>query len=230
MACRQVGNQEEVRCIRNVVWVRPFVVAAEGSEVEISLTSDQHGTQVFCLRIDGKIYSKGDLILAQDENQSNNPPIDLNRLKQNGVRQVGRTGIYSRFSELGLSYGESLQTLERLWATDTEALGKIQLTKQARALYRGYIFQPSVVDAALQAAIGCDYGSSHKPRIALPHSVGEVNIDVPIEMPGTCYAHCRKSAEDSVKKSATYQISITDDRGTVLLAFRDFCMKNIEVH
>ncbi|MES2824534.1 MAG: SDR family NAD(P)-dependent oxidoreductase [Pseudomonadota bacterium] len=163
--------------LRNVIWLRPIVVA-EQKQVSIALFADDvvapavvqsaHNNQ----QIEFDIYSEdtdlegvtSDVIHCQGQAvylpKSAPAKLDIAQLlseMQQG--QLYSSNIYTTLATMGLNYGPAHQGLVSIALGEKQLLAQLSLPKVLAANQTGsrrneYLLHPSLMDSALQASIG----------------------------------------------------------------------------
>src|SRR5262249_34977595 len=129
---------------------------------------------------------------------------------------------YASFEKLGLRYGPGHQGLGELLVGHEQALGHIVLPAAVQASLRNYVLHPSLLDAALQAAIGMQATAAGggKAALLLPFTLGGLEIRAPCaeKMWAVVRRHAGEAAGDSLRK---FDIDMCDEAGTVCIRFTD---------
>ena len=139
--------------------------------------------------------------------------IDLEGVAERCAASVlEREEIYSAFERIGLSYGPSHRTNERVYVGEGEALARLSLPDGASC--GGYVLHPGLLDGALQATLSMslreDSPSGHGPVV--PFALDSLEVYSPI--PAHAWAYVRR-APDSTDRVFRADVVVTDDTGTV---------------
>ena len=188
--------------LRNVVWVRPFVVVdAPGTRTEaepaglnqlhIGLSRADDGTVNY--EIYGEpvrpgdeppLYGQGCAVVTIPDNGAETPALDLTTLRQQcSQRLLSADECYEAFKALGLEYGPGLRGIETLYVGSARVLARLRLPEAVAHTQGSYVLHPSLMDAALQAAIGlmdtAQVGAGLGARPALPFALDALEIIAP---------------------------------------------------
>ncbi|KAF9370098.1 hypothetical protein CPC16_003967, partial [Podila verticillata] len=219
-----LARGDEVRqavALEEVTWLRPLVVA-QPQEVHIGLEMQGNGRIHFEIYsgIEDKavVYSQGWAQLAE---ASEAPRVDLKVVREQCEQTLTGQACYTRFEQLGLSYGPSFQVLHELGLGDHVAVGALRLAEEVPA---GYAWAPNMLDGALQASMGWAQGTADA-TLALPFAVEQVRQWG--ELPTSAWAVVRPSAGDSAALRK-FNIDIVDASGRVALRLSGFSTRPIE--
>ena len=80
--------------------------------------------------------------------------LDLEVLRKQCTRALEREAVYRLFSEVGVVYGKSFQTVKRMWFGPGDVLGELGLAADAVLELEKYTLHPGLLDGALQVAAG----------------------------------------------------------------------------
>ncbi|MDH2134230.1 polyketide synthase dehydratase domain-containing protein, partial [Sphingobium yanoikuyae] len=208
------GQFQPVR-ISNLVWLRPTVPG------DLTLTfSPLEGAKVFATAGD----AAGDTIFAQAvvQQASIHEPVatDLRAIFGRCGREVSVEDVYAGFSGSGVSYGPSFRTLTALRGGIDEALGLLERRSGPRG--EELLFDPGVLDGALQAAAGIegangrDWQSLSEGR--LPFALSEAQLLSPL--PDRCWSWVRR-----VSGSDTLDVDVLDEEGRPCVRLRGLAFR-----
>ena len=137
--------------------------------------------------------------------------IDLDRLRNTLPATLEQEQIYAVCKQRGLEYGPAFRGLERIWKSESEALGKIRLPGKLNCTTEKMQLHPALLDACIQTIIfACPDSTRQEPYLP-------VGVDrfVLLERPGTeVYCHARVIRRSV--RSATWNLRICDEGGRVL--------------
>ncbi|WP_458789239.1 SDR family NAD(P)-dependent oxidoreductase [Adonisia turfae] len=150
-----------VRSINHVVWARPMVVAERPQTLHVGLLDEGEGKvrfEIYSSLADDSpvLHGQGVAMLQAVKMESETPVLDLDRLKAEVVNapRFDAAQCYATFQSMGVNYGPSHQSLVELFADSKHVLARLQLPDAALATSDAYLLHPSLLDGALQAAIG----------------------------------------------------------------------------
>ena len=212
--------------IENVVWIRPFVFSPQNRELKVALAPADEVAGA--ARIDFEVYSEaeeGTTVCycqgqAMVEVEASPPMLDIAGLRAVCARgQMSGSDLYPRLQEGGFGLGPAHQGVETLFAGDGVALGRLVLPQAAPSA--GFHLHPSLLDSALQTAVGLldpheETGSAGPP---LPFALEALDVFGPC--PATMWAWVRYAdgagAKDRVVRT---DIDLADDEGRVCARLR----------
>ena len=191
----QIGFEDAIMVVRNVVWSRPVTVDGGEARVHLSLSADESGRISYeicgegATNGDGRVgYSQGTVVLrsakrqhdsAQAQERTEPPRLDLASLEQRcGGGSLEPEECYEIYGKLGLDYGPAYRGIEKIYVGRGEALAKLRLPS-AVSNDDKYVLHPSMMDAAVQAAIGvyvAEGGGLSSVKPALPFALDEMEV------------------------------------------------------
>ena len=207
--------------IKDVMWLRPVVVGEPSLDLHVALFPGDNGAFGFELFSgndgdEGVVYGEGSIVAAPAFAQ----PLqhDLEALRRDCTRAhlVGEA-CYPAFQRLGLDYGPAHRGLDALHIGNELALARIVVPDVVKAQRESYVLHPSVLDAALQAAIAFQAegnGGLDAVNLALPFALGSLDIQGPCnaDMWAVLRPSAGHTATDALQK---YDIDFCDESGTV---------------
>lgn len=232
--CRASGEPSPVGLrLSNVVWMQPVVVDGSGeqrgAEVGLSLYPQEAGGIAW--EIDNAspdatpvLHSQGEAkwLWAADRagfvpGQAGSLAALQSRLSQPGP---GATALYEAFDAMGLHYGPAHRGISRVWTGHGEVLAELRLPACVAAEASAYCLHPSMVDAALQAALllapGFQDGTLRQP--ALPFALAQLDVLAP----------CTASMWAWVRQAAgAFDIDLFDDAGKPCLQLHGLSSRNL---
>ncbi len=213
--------------LRQVVWMTPLKVERPVTVTcEISRLEDGGARAEIVTRTD-----EGDRVVhAQMRIVAGAEPagrtVDLNALRNASARHLPASEIYAAFDAMGLAYGPGHRVISDL-AVGSEVLARLELPEALRPVLSDYGLHPSLMDGALQSAIGLALGEAgDAPKIAaLPFSVDAVDILGPCE--AAMWAHVRGGLASGAGLRKM-DIDLIADDGSVRVALCGFATRAIE--
>jgi polyketide synthase PksN len=153
----QAGGHAYPVVLSRIVWLRPIVAEGPLLEVHTALQSQEDGQIVF------EIYTRAadaePVIHCQGLGRVA-APVDeqhhrLNALRDSCTeRSLSVDECYERFARMGMKYGPAQRGLQALHAGVDQVLARLRLPEAVAPNADSYVLHPSLLDAALQAAIG----------------------------------------------------------------------------
>ncbi|WP_158756200.1 SDR family NAD(P)-dependent oxidoreductase, partial [Dyella sp. S184] len=222
MACQAAGKAIDEPCrlqLKNVAWMRPLTVDADGLDVQIALVprdAGDIGFEIFSNTEDGDavLYSQGSVIAGAVMEADAKAVHDLAALRQQcNVSQMSDAQCYALFEQMGLHYGHAFRNLVELFVGSRQVLARIALPTAMRM--DDYVLHPGLLDAALQAAIGLTgmADGSAEPALWLP--VGLRSLDVLAPCTSRMWAFVRPSGGTVDDASQVLDVDLCDEAGVV---------------
>ena len=131
---------------------------------------------------------------------------------------------YERFSGIGMSYGSTLRAIEELHTGTRQAMARLKLPAGA-ARESGFVLNPSMLDAALQATVGLFVGEPGTARTALPFALRE--LEVLRAAPATGWVVIRFAEDDHPGAVRRLDLDLCDDDGDVCVRLRGFSARTL---
>ena len=228
----ELAQQTDISSIEDVIWAAPIVVGEKerDSYVELSKVKgklhykvyyNEHGHDV--------VASQGNLSTLLDEDKDNPETYAIETLSNQLKYVMDHEKAYQYFAELGFDYGESFKCVDYIRSSQTEAIGRYELSVKQGEKWRneGFRLIIPVMDAALQTIMGT--GSSSPDGIDkqyIPFALKRLCIFGEIPVKGYTYIRLHSQSEDgSVRK---FDISILDETGKEMVRFEQFTSRTLE--
>ncbi|WP_225887712.1 SDR family NAD(P)-dependent oxidoreductase [Myxococcus xanthus] len=217
--------------LRNVVWSRPIIVTDAPVQVHIGLEAEQDGSVVF------EIYGGTDeapLLFCQGrarigagtDEEATAPCVDLSVL-QSGCQDRRQSGaaVYQTFASAGLTYGPTLRALQELSVGRGQVLARAVLPEQVLSSQGQFVLHPSLLDAALQAALGLH--SDEGGQLSLPFALDALEVwDGPA--PSDVWIHLRDETDGAAGTNRQkISISLCDRDGKVWVRLKGFSTRPV---
>ncbi|HYK03703.1 MAG TPA: SDR family NAD(P)-dependent oxidoreductase, partial [Thermoanaerobaculia bacterium] len=212
--------------LRNTVWLQPIAVSGN-TQVTIALVANDHDT------IDYEIYTEGEdeeIIHCQGRAVLGLRPapaaLDLAQLREEmGRGAIDPGSIYPAFARMGLVYGPGFQAVTAIDRGSGQAFARLRLPHAVEETLGDYVLHPSLLDSAIQAAVGLIDGpldDLHEPRLPFALDSLQVFSRCAADMiawvryvPGT-------RPTDSVLR---LDIDLCDERGSVCVQMRGLSLR-----
>ncbi|HEU0122168.1 MAG TPA: beta-ketoacyl synthase N-terminal-like domain-containing protein, partial [Bryobacteraceae bacterium] len=207
--------------IRQSVWVKPLVVD-EPVEVEVSVASSHANIQKVevasfssegarTLHFQAKLLTSGTLPLPS--------ATTLDSLQRSTSQRHEGTQIYAAFEAMGIHYGPTHRSIRYLATGAGTALAQMQLPPTAPTL-TSFTLHPSLLDGALQAAIGMTIGANETSSdgLALPFSLESLEIVAPLS--NEMWVSVRKGDGDQ-----TLHMDLMDSDGQIAVRLSGFATR-----
>lgn len=218
-----VRIKRDVPCaLRGVVWCKPLEIRESGQFVTLQiLEKDEEflfnvrsGTSFEVEHSRGVISFKDDFSKAQDQSLS------IDTIKSRCPRQIDNSELYKLMNEAGIAYGAYFRGLVKIWASESEALGLLNVPQEFVSESEQYTLPPTLADGALQIIAALVGWSSERARGPMvPFAVEEVEVLHPLK--ATCYAHVKCVGKD------VFNVFLSDESGVVCVKFREVNIREL---
>lgn len=130
--------------------------------------------------------------------------------------------FYALLSDRGLQYGPYFQGVSDFWMSEAESIAKIQLPQSYINERDTLLFQPSLMDSALQTIAGMILADEkNAASVTVPFSVDKVEWYASLsEM---CYV-CTQRLDNEL-----YDVSIVNSKGQICVALNRLVIKHLSV-
>ncbi|MFE9722738.1 SDR family NAD(P)-dependent oxidoreductase [Streptomyces sp. NPDC005794] len=231
--------------LRNVVWAQPLTVGENAARVMTTLYAAQAGA----VPVSGEAGDAGEVAFEISSVPGADPDTDAVVHSQGTARALAGGGAsvavdvaalraacgsarldaeecYRVYRSMGLDYGPAHRGVESVAIGDGQALARLLLPSGMSADADGYVLHPSLLDAALQSAVGLfgrdgDRADPASATLHLPFALDELDILGPCT--GQMWAWVRYSDDDQpdlgIRK---LDIDLLDDTGVPRCRLRGF--------
>ncbi|MFJ6851027.1 SDR family NAD(P)-dependent oxidoreductase [Streptomyces sp. NPDC091271] len=230
--------------LRNVVWAQPLTVAEQAARVTTTLYAAPAGA----VPLPGDAAPAREVAFEISSVPGEDPDADAVVHSQGTVRALAAAApvavdvaalqaacgaarmdadeCYRIYRSLGLDYGPAQRGIESVAIGDGQALGRLRLPSGMPADTDAYVLHPSLLDAALQSAIGLfgrdgDGADSGPAPLHLPFALDELDVLGPCT--AQMWAWVRYSDDDQpdlgIRK---LDIDLLDDTGVPCCRLRGF--------
>jgi acyl transferase domain-containing protein/acyl carrier protein len=225
--------------LNNVVWSQPLVTGAEPAQVYTALYEQEsgRGSNEVCYEIytetpqrERVIHSQG---IAATLTDADRPRLDVESLARRTNEEFSPETCYRAFDASGLQYGPGHRGLQSLRVgTDehgqTFVLARVAVPAMLDASAEQFVLHPSVLDAALQAAIGlalAESASGEQSKPMLPYALDELQVwDASAPTSWVVLRESRATSE-RVKK---LDLQLCDEHGQVWMHVQGLSLRPLE--
>ena len=220
--------------LQNIVWVRPLVVAEKPVRVEIELFPETDGVITYDIysgpetaEVEPVLHSQGRVAL----NEIGEAPIlNLEDLLAGCRDTLDSTGCYEAFKAVGIDYGPAFRGLREVHVGRGIVMAKLSLPPSVSSTRDQFVLHPSLIDSALQSAIGLpgDLGQGSGPsKPALPFALQELEIYGPCTsiMWSVVRYNTDSEAGGMVEK---LDLDICDEQGKVCMRLKGFTARVLD--
>lgn len=211
--------------LEQIVWIQPFVFGPDNCELKVALAPEESAVghrrisfEVYSEASHGAVtcYCQGQAVIGAAEAIA---PVDLAGLRAACIRgRLAGPELYPRLHASGFGLGPAHQGLETLHAGEGQALGRLVLPPEAPTA--GFYLHPSLLDSALQTAVGLlDPAGASASGPPLPFALEGMDVLAPCS--GAMWAWVRYADDvDPEDKVVRTNIDLCDDDGRVCVRMR----------
>ena len=206
--------------LRNVVWAQPMVVSGR-QEISIALWAkdrDKVDFEIYSHDEQERVHCQGFAVWSQ---QGKSARLDVEQLKREMPQgTLDRDNVYGAWMRMGAIYGPAFQAITALHVGNKQVLAQLRLPDAVADKPGDYVLHPSLMDGALQAAVGLidDLSeASSLPRV--PFALDSLRIVSPCSREMVAWVRYAPGNEagDKVTK---LDIDLCDERGNVCAQMR----------
>ncbi|MGC4746934.1 SDR family NAD(P)-dependent oxidoreductase [Micromonospora sp. DT201] len=199
--------------VRDLLWARPVVVAAEPVTLDVVLAPGRHpGTVRVEFRTGPVPVVHAMATVVFDDMPADAEQADVAAITGRAASTVEGAEIYRRFRADGADYGPAFRVVERMWRGDGEAIARLRLPTDATTDTTSMVLHPVLLDGAFQAVSGLLDGTGGDGGPLVPFAVQDVRILAATAHTG--YAYATRS------DAGRFDIRLTDDQGRVTTVVR----------
>ncbi|MET0497717.1 MAG: type I polyketide synthase [Steroidobacteraceae bacterium] len=225
-----IAGEASVTRIKDILWIQPLRLTTEDHLVKTFLMSNGNETEYVIVSFNDDnervVHSEGRLSYERqskhgDEAQA---PYSIEALKNRAEKNLSGSACYRQFEDFGFRYGPCFRTIQELHIGSDFALSRLDLTEELKGDFEQYILHPSIIDGALQTAIGIATGGEpNTPH--LPFAVDEVEILQPLTE--TCYVYVEHAVSENPVNSEIKQFNIRllGENGDVRVKLNNFYVR-----
>ncbi|ATQ76808.1 hypothetical protein CR152_21515 [Massilia violaceinigra] len=216
--------------LSDVVWVKPLVVSAR-TDVCLALSSGAEAIEfeIFSEEADGEevLHCRG---MAKFDSDRTNERLDVNALTARMTAgQLDADVVYPAYRAMGMQFGPAHQAVSKVYRGDREVVARLNLPASVAGTLGAYELHPSLVDGALQAAIGLLGDLRVLPsHPSLPFALESVRVLSACKQETVAWIrHAQGTgANDKVTK---LDIDLCDAAGNVCVQLRGFSSRTLSV-
>ncbi len=128
--------------------------------------------------------------------------------------------------ERHIGFGARWRSTKSVWLGRNQALSLLELCDEFRTEVETFRLHPALLDMATGSAMFLIQGNEAAKHLYVPVSYGSVAIFG--KLPATCYAYARAKSSASIESPlATFDISVFDREGNVVVEICDFAVRQI---
>ncbi|WP_179865847.1 polyketide synthase dehydratase domain-containing protein, partial [Bacillus wiedmannii] len=217
-AAGEIAGERKVRSIQNVNWLRPITLTDAPCKVEIRLYPDGEAVQYeISTRVEEEQIINAQGKLLYESSELNMQPQDINVIKDRCSNVINGKECYDLFQKAGFIYGNTFQSIQRLYSNEHEALSYLKLPPQCVEDFDKFVLHPSLMDGAFQTLLGLvNSVRSESTMLYVPFSVKEVKIEGPLKE--ACYVYV--TFVENKNNNKTFNLQMLDKDGRVLVGIK----------
>ncbi len=213
-----------VVCLKNIVWIRPFIVEEKPVKINIRLVPGENSEILFEFYSGNNpaetvIHSQGTAEIIQVKEEF---LINIDDLQNRQWQEViSAEECYEEFCKTGIVYGIGHQGIKIIYISEGILLAKLEMPPTVIHSSDGFILHPSILDSAMQAAIGLKIIEGEIEAIM------QFSIDR-VEIISTCvpsmWAILKYNESEKIKK---FDIDLCDDKGRGCVRIKGLSLRSI---
>jgi len=231
-----VGWMEEDKTrlqLKNIVWLRPLVIAKQAVQVHVALVPEDNGQiayEIYSRSGDSQapiIYSQGKALLIPDEVAQ---ILNLKSLQDEcAINTLPADELYGTFRAMGIEYGPTYKGIEKLYLGDRQVLAKLCLPAGALSEEAQCVLHPGLLDSALQSLIGLvlSAGNSNNGKPVVPFALQEVQVLGKCTCQMWALARYSQGSKDG-DKTEKFDVDLCDETGRICVKMRGFSARALE--
>ncbi|MCT4598827.1 MAG: SDR family NAD(P)-dependent oxidoreductase [Vallitalea sp.] len=212
-----IGNN--VTEIKDVKWISPIILEESSIDIEVALNKTDTGI-AFTLRSklneDYQIHSKGIMNCSEEVKDTR---VKIEDIKNRLIEKKQSFEIYNLYNRMGISYGDSMKTIDIIDYNEYEALAKLTLKASEEDVVIDHTINPAIMDGVIQSVIGFrEIYELEDRRTYVPSSIG--TIEIYNKLPNKGYVHITKKQNNLERK--VFNINLLDHNGKVIVHIEDY--------
>lgn len=213
--------------LKDVKWIRP-IICEEEKELSIELYQEQDGMAFSMfegIRVGDNPLVTGKLLTSLFETKQE--AINIPECISQCTAIQSKVQFYQMMKERGFIYGETFQTIQEIWCSEKQAVGKIELSDISKMVFAECILQPYIIDAAFQAVNGITLKQEvYTGKQFLPFGIERCVWYGDSLVKGYV---CVELKEDSFREDGseiTFDIKVLDETGQVNVQIDGFTLRS----
>ncbi|MGV6936852.1 SDR family NAD(P)-dependent oxidoreductase [Paenibacillus sp. CMM36] len=217
--------------LQQVTWMQPITVEEQPVEVRLRLMAGEEGDIGYEIykgstgAMEDVVYSQGTArVVTNVESVREDIAKRIAEHRAAGAQEVPITACYEAFAAMGIEYGAGQRSLESVQAGAGQVWARVSLPSGVSVTAHDYVLHPSLMDGALQAAIGLTLLGPQENTAgapALPFSLRELTVYGPCT--SQMWVHMSEEGErvqeERVQKRS---VDVYDDTGRLCVSLRGF--------
>ncbi|MDO9004941.1 MAG: SDR family NAD(P)-dependent oxidoreductase, partial [Aquabacterium sp.] len=230
----EAGHEADVGMgFHGVVFMKPLVVDENQTDLHIELDPQDNGDIAFEVYSapcgEEVVHCQGVAVLSEAPQRR---VVDVDKVRSLSIqRSMNSQDCYQAFSQVGLAYGPSHQTLRQVHSLldevgRTMVLADMSLPPEATDGAEAFILHPALLDGALQACVGMVSGTG---SLLLPFAVERVDIFSALPLQASVIVGLSPGASlgDPLLK---LDLDVVDATGQVCVSLSGFSCRALDDH
>ena len=156
----------------------------EARTIQLILTPESAGTATFRVFSSGpedekwRLHATGRVRIGERDETA--APVSLDDARSRCREEIAAKDFYETLRQRGVEYGSSFQSLESLWWSKGEAVGRIRLPETLAEEEASYPLHPVLLDAGFQllgAAWSGDGAQAEEDKVYMPTDLERLRVD-----------------------------------------------------
>lgn len=215
-----ISISKQLICMKDIVWIKPLTIENDPKSIKISLNGHQDELNFLITDFDDEkiLYSSGEVITMPGRKTET---INLTQLQSEVNSRIEAKELYEYFESLNMKYLSTQRGILYLLYSKEKAVAKIQIPSECKNDLKLYTLHPSILDSALQSAIGLSLGTETETRTKVPFLIKTCNV----------YKQCVDTMWSVAETNKKGHINITlyDEVGNICVELIDIYYKEIEL-
>lgn len=151
--------------------------------------------------------------------------LDISDIQAKSESVMDREEVYAAFKNLGANYGATFQVIQKMWRGANGSLAKLVTQVDGQGSSLGH--SVAILDGVCQAVLGLSGDLNAGSRFYPTHLKSFVTNA--LELPNECYAYAyaEQAGETNSETERSFNISVTNPSGEVLLELEGLTVKMI---
>lgn len=212
-------KQPNINVLRNMVWLRPFVV-----KQPTSIVLDCSVKDVCQIKIENKLYARA---RADYLHPTCRDALDAEKLKSCLPNQAAGDHMYAEAKKAKFNYGPTLRVLQYSWWDSNEALVTWELSSELLPYRDTMLLHPVVVDGAFQAVHtpGMSGKIPDRDYVFVPSALKELTLIR--SLPSKGIFHLKYQRDASSEEQHCFDIDIYDCQSQIAAEIRGYTIRNL---
>ncbi|MBU3187800.1 type I polyketide synthase [Clostridium estertheticum] len=220
-AAAELSTDDKIYSLKNIVWKSPITIKKSSCEINISLhrNKDVINYEVWTNANNLQKIVHGQGIIeykTKHDFYAGCNSINIDAIKSRCPELKNKDEIYNEFKKIGLEYGTTFQSIQKLYNNKNEALSEIELPLICSENATEFLLHPSLIDGALQTAMALVEIKNNKV-VYMPFSLGKIEIVKKIK--NKCYVYVTQVGNEG--KINKYNIQMIDESGQLLVNMKE---------